>query len=337
MRRTTSSRRSKKTTRSKSTTYTALTQKLKHQKQRELLQIESQFNSHVNECNELNGFLVKAVGMVKKAANHIQSEYQEIDDLELKRADYLREKERLQKEIDQLDEENQQQKPAPKPDSTVEIPNQKEPTDEQHQGEYYEPSEDVDENLKEEFRKDLKAWEEEVAELDHQEVRMLEKVRKLESIVENTNLIINYIENHGSIHLSQLDNFIVNPDSNYEASKMNEIDDLCLNSSEIRNKNPAEKYELITKDMVSLRKATDGVVSTHEGSRHPDLRHLRAATETGAQEDHDQHSQTFELINNFLGAILGLASISPPLLHSSVDSCSFLPLPLLLPLRRTDW
>ena len=274
------------------------------------MQIESQYNSHLNECNELNGFLIKAVGMVKKAANHIQSEYQEIDDIEIQKAEYLREKERIQREIDLLDQENSPKPAAPKPESVAEIPNNpKEQVEDQHLGDY-EPSEEVDENVKEEFKKELKDWEAEVAELDHQEVRMLEKVRKLESIVENTNLIINYIENHGSIHLSQLDNFIINPDGNYEASKMNEIDDLCLNSSEIRNKNPAEKYELITKDMTNLRKTTDGVYSTHIGSRHADLRHLRAASETGQKEDHDQHRKAIKLINNFRSIFLSLTDTS---------------------------
>ena len=213
----------------------------------------------MNECNDLNGFLTKAVGMVKRAAMGIQSEYSEIDDIDRQIETIRREKSEIEGDIKVLEDQYEpkvQNAGKTGGENSVEPPQEKD--EERYDGDY-EASVEVDEAEKEEFRKGIQDWEDEVEELDHQEVRMLNKVRKLENIVENTNLILNYIENHGSIHLSQLDNYITNQDQNQEASKMAEIDDLCLNSSNIRNKNPSEKYELITKDMTDLRKKTDSV------------------------------------------------------------------------------
>ena len=102
----------------------------------------------------------------------------------------------------------------------------------------------TDEELEEHYAKNQK-WEEETDEKDHREIRMLNKVKRLETIVENTNLIMNYIENQGSIMLSQLDNFMLDKkdtdrqklssadrameDKQKMGEVMGDIDDLCLN------------------------------------------------------------------------------------------------------------
>lgn len=216
------------------------------------MKYENLYNTHKTECEELNAFLLKAMSMLKQSANNIQIEYAEIDELDKQREKLFKEKIKLEREIVTIEDENH-------------IPH-KHPS-------FYDKETDADgvrthngtdilDEDEENFREDNLKWTEEVNELDHKEVRMLNKVKRLENIVENTNLIMRYIENHGSIYLSQLDNFIVEP--KHETSDkviMNEIDNLCHNASEIRNKDAAEKYELIVKDMDQLRKETDKEVA----------------------------------------------------------------------------
>ena len=170
----------------------------------------------------MNRFLTQAIELVKQSGESIQTEFKQLDDLRDKKEALQKEKFKIDKKLYKLEEEADKKHDHPEPygwqdadkddkDETRTTPSQQE---------------------EEAFAKGLQDWEDQVTDLDHHDVRMLNKIRRLENIVENTKLIMDYIENNGTIYLSQLDKFISEGRPEYDnKSTMNDIDNLCLNCS----------------------------------------------------------------------------------------------------------
>lgn len=233
---------------------------LKSDKTKELLQIEHSYHSSKGECDSLDAFLVQAMKQVMASARAIQDEYKDIDELDKQRHELLKEKKHIESEMVKLQETAEEKEEKErlaklklmdpeevKPEDL--LPRHPKKTSEKgfSDGEYASTAHNddlTDEEMEQHHNKNQK-WEDETDEKDHREIRMLNKVKRLETIVENTNLIMNYIENQGSIMLSQLDNFMTDKkdterkklssaDKTAEEKKkmgevMGDIDDLCLN------------------------------------------------------------------------------------------------------------
>lgn len=165
-------------------------------------------------------FLTQAIDLVKKSGVSIQSEFKELDELREKKEKLQKERFNVEKKLYNLEEKTQKKHSGPEPYGW-----QEEGKDEQDDTEA-----NLMEKKEEEFERDKELFDDKVADLDHHDVRMLNKIRKLENIVENTNLILQYVDNNGTIFLSQLDKFIVDGRIEYDnKSTMNDIDNVCLN------------------------------------------------------------------------------------------------------------
>jgi len=182
------------------------------------MKVEYHYNTHKLECEDLNNFLTKAMAMVKKSAEGIQEEYKELNELEKKRDDLLKEKILIEHEIYDIEDENHLGHNRNQV-STMKYNKSALPLTEEE----------------EKFQEAQHEWIDQVNETDHKELRMLNKVKRLESIVENTNLIISYIENNSKLYLSQLDNYIIQKPETNVGETMADIDNLCLDCSLFNN------------------------------------------------------------------------------------------------------
>lgn len=184
------------------------------------MKVEHQFNKNLMESETMNTFLSQAIQLVKKSGDSIQEEFKELDVLREKKETLQKEKFKVEKKLYKLEADAEKKHAHPEPYGW------QEPDKEGHDDTKSTPSQKEEEA----FHKANELWEDEVTDLDHHDVRMLNKIRRLENIVENSKLILDYVENNGTIYLSQLDKFISEGRPEYDnKSTMNDIDNLCLN------------------------------------------------------------------------------------------------------------
>lgn len=187
-------------------------------KREELLRVEHHYNKNMEESENINSFLTKAIELVKTSGDKIQSEFKELDDLREMKHSLSMEKFKIDQQLYKLEEEVKKGHTMPEPYGWEKAKDAEDNVN---------ATRSVDQEL--EFKRANHAWEDEVDGLDHHDVRILNKIRRLENVVENTNLILEYVENNGVIKLKELDKFIIDnrPDMDNK-STMKDIDNLCL-------------------------------------------------------------------------------------------------------------
>lgn len=185
----------------------------------ELLRVEHHYNKNKDESDSINNFLTQAIEMVRSSGDKIQGEFKQLDDLVEMKQNLSMEKYRIDQQLYKLEEEAKKDHTLPEPYGW------------QNADKEVESDGDTTRSNKQEveFKKSNLAWEDQVGSLDHHDVRILNKIRRLENVVENTNLIMEYIENKGTIRLKELDKYITdNMLDNDNKSTMKDIDNLCL-------------------------------------------------------------------------------------------------------------